>query len=446
VQHNYGASGQVTLRDWLTPRNVLTVGAGYDGSRSTFHQSTQLGYLTPDRGVATLNAFADGVTGGDVDGEPYDNRVGLDGRVNTGSVFAADVVPIGTQWSVTLSARYNRTAIGNTDQITPAAGVGSLTGDHTYGRLNPAAGVTFSPSRRVNVYTGYSEGSRAPTSIELGCADPDTPCKLPNALAGDPPLDQVVTRTVEAGVRGDHGALTWNAGVFHASDKDDILFVASTQTGFGYFKNFGNTRRQGVELGLTARAGRLSGGAGYTWLEATFQSPETLGGTGNSTNDSAVSGGKGLDGTITVQPGDRIPLIPKHLLKAFVDLGVTSKVSVDVDLIAAAGVYARGNENNLSQPDGAIYLGPGTTPPYGIVNLGAHYQVTRWIQLLAQINNLFDHHYYTGSQLGPTGFTGAGSYIARQFPAIAGAFPVQQAAFYAPGAPTTYWIGTRVKF
>src|SRR6185369_5400862 len=105
------------------------------------------------------------------------------------------------------------------------------------------------------------------------------------------------------------------AGLFHASNRDDLLFVASTQTGFGYFKNFGDTRRQGIELGINAHRGRVSGGAGYTWLDATFESTETVDGTGNSTNDAALEGGKGLEGTIDIQPGDRIPLIPRHMLK-----------------------------------------------------------------------------------------------------------------------------------
>lgn len=38
----------------------------------------------------------------------------------------------------------------------------------------------------TNLYVGYSEGSRAATSIELGCADPAARCKLPHAMAGDP--------------------------------------------------------------------------------------------------------------------------------------------------------------------------------------------------------------------------------------------------------------------
>ncbi len=109
-------------------------------------------------------------------------------------------------------------------------------------------------------------------------------------------------------------------------------------------------------------------------------------------------------------------------------------------------MFARGNENNSSQPDGTYYLGPGTTPAYGILNVGAHYQLSKGWQLLAQINNVFDSRYYTASQLQGTGFTSTGNYIARPLPAIGGEFPVVQAAFYAPGAPATYWIGTRIKF
>jgi outer membrane receptor protein involved in Fe transport len=446
AQHNYGLSGQVTWRDWLTARNAITIGAAYDGSRSSFDQSTQLGYLNPDRTLTGLEAFADGVTGGDVDGEPYDNRVQLDGHANTGSFFASDVLPIGAMWHVTLSARFNRTRISNLDRLNPGGGEGSLDGDHVFSRLNPAVGVTFSPSRAINLYAGYSEGSRAPTSIELGCADPGHPCKLPNALAGDPPLTQVVTRTFEAGVRGTQGLVTWNAGFFHAGNRDDLLFVASEQTGFGYFKNFGSTRRQGIELGLSTHKGRVTSGVGYTWLDATFQSSETVDGTGNSTNEAAAAGGKGLEGTIDIEPGDRIPLIPRQTFKAFADIQITSKLSADLDLIAASGVFARGNENNLSQPDGIYYLGVGTTPAYGILNLGARYQLSKWCQVLVQINNVFDKHYYTASQLQGTGFTSTGNYIARPLPAIGGAFPVVQAAFYAPGAPTTYWVGTRVRF
>ena len=90
------------------------------------------------------------MTGGNVDGVPFDTRVDLDGRVHTGSVYATDTLSLGSAWHVTLSGRYNRTPISNRDRITPGGGPGSLDGDSRFGRFNPAAGVTFSPSRGVN--------------------------------------------------------------------------------------------------------------------------------------------------------------------------------------------------------------------------------------------------------------------------------------------------------
>ena len=84
AQHNGGASGQVTHRRAIGGQeNVFTVGAGFDRSTVGFTQSTELGYLNPDRSVTGVGAFGDGgLTGGDADGEPYDTRVDLDGDMH----------------------------------------------------------------------------------------------------------------------------------------------------------------------------------------------------------------------------------------------------------------------------------------------------------------------------------------------------------------------------
>ena len=426
--------------------NQFTAGGGYDRGRAGFLQSTELGYLNPDRSVTGINAFGDGETGGEVDGEPFDTRVDLDGLTQTFSLYVTDTVTLSQKWSVTLSGRYNRTTVNNRDGIEPGGGPTSLDGDHAFSRFNPAAGVTFSPSRALNFYGGYSEGSRAATSTELGCANPDEPCKLPNAMAGDPPLNQVVTRTWEAGARGVHRGVNWSAGLFRSNNHDDILFVLSGQTGFGYFTNFGATRRQGLELGAHSRLGRVTIGAGYTLLSATYESEEAVNGESNSTNDAAEDGEPGLDGSIEIAPGDRIPLIPRHMFKAYADISLGSKLSVTVDLLAVSESFARGNENNSHQPDGIYYLGSGSVPGYSIVNLGAGYRLTAWMQLVAQVTNLFDRSYYTAGQLAPVGFTDTGSFIARPLPAINGEFPVRQGTFYAPGAPLRMWVGARFKF
>ena len=124
---------------------------------------------------------------------------------------------------------------------------------------------------------------------------------------------------------------------------------------------------------------------------ATYESPEMLDGSSNSTNDSALSGSRGMDGVIQILPGNRIPLTPQHTFKAYADVQFTRKISADLNFLAVSSSYARGNENNQSQPDGVYYLGPGASPGYGLVNLGARYQVQKRFQIFAQVNNLFDH-------------------------------------------------------
>lgn len=446
-QHNWGLSGQATWSGRINElRNHLTVGAGHDRSSISFNQTAQLGYINPDKTITGVNAIADGIHAGDVDGEPFDARVQLRGLIHTSSLFATDTLQLNSAVTLTLAGRFNRTVVDNRDRIIPT-GTGSLTGHHDFSRFNPSVGITGSLNPAVTLYASYAEGSRAPTSIELGCADPAQPCKLPNSFAGDPPLKQVVTRTVEAGVRsGAESRVAWNAGWFFAQNNNDILFVSSTATGFGYFKNFGKTRRQGFEAGLRTRVKRFTLGGNYTFLDATYQSSEVVAGAGNSTNDAALAGGKGLEGNIQIKPGNRIPRIPQHMFKAFGDYQATSRLSFDLDFRAVTSSFARGNDNNLSQPDGVYYLGPGVSPGYGVTNLGARYHIIKQLQAFVQINNLFNHKYYTGALIGATGFTDSGNFIARPLPAIGGEFPLAQATFYSPGAPRAVVGGLKLTF
>ena len=104
-----------------------------------------------------------------------------------------------------------------------------LSGDHTFSRVNPSFGFTVTPSDALTFYADYNEASRAPTVIELGCANPATPCGLPNDFASDPDLKQVVARTVELGLRGNlpDQRLVWSADLFRTVNSNDIQFVAT---------------------------------------------------------------------------------------------------------------------------------------------------------------------------------------------------------------------------
>lgn len=447
-QHNDGFNLQLMQDSELAGRhNQLIIGGGFDRSDVEFEQNAELGYLNPDRSVTGLGVLADGVNAGDIDGEPFDARVDLVADTRTWSVFASDTLALTATSHLTLSGRYNKTRIQSRDAINPGGGAGSLDGDHEFNRFNPSMGLTHALANGRSVYAGVNQGSRAPSAIELGCADPASPCKLPNAMAGDPPLKQVVATTMEAGVR-QSGSIGWTLGMYRTDSRDDILFVADDTAGYGYFRNFGKTRRQGFEAGLVTEL--LTGftlGANYNWMDATYRSSEVLNGESNSSNEEAEDGLPGVEGEIEIGSGDRIPLIPRQIVKLFAQWQVLPSLSLSADLMAMEGVFARGNENNAHEPDGVYYLGDGSTAGFSVVNLGADWQPLQDLNVFLQVNNLYDHEYATAAQLGAVGITPANSFQARPFPANAvGERPLQHSTYYAPGAPRTAWLGMRYRF
>lgn len=450
-QRNYGVAAQLSAEPvWAGLQHRLLAGAGFDASRVQFDQSTQFGYVDPDRTITPVTgpgAFADGSQNSE---NAFDARVDLASRSHTTSVFASDTVDLGARTHLTVSGRYNRNSVTNADGITPGGGTGSLDGHYTFRHFNPAVGATFVATPAVTAYAGISQGSRAPTAIELGCADPQSPCKLPNSFAGDPPLKQVVTTTVEAGLRGRVGAglLGWNLGVFRADNRDDLLFVSDNASGYGYFRNFGKTRRQGVEMGLTAKpAQALTLSANLTFLDVTYRSAEVIDGSANSSNDSAAAGFPGTGGTIRIQSGDRIPLLPRRILKLVADWDIGPAWRLGGDLSATSGANARGNENGSHQPDGTYYTGSGRSAGYAVLNLNADYRPTAHWKFFVQVDNLLGRRYDTAAQLGANGFDANGQFHARAFAANPnGDYPVARGTFYAPGAPRTAWAGVRYTF
>jgi outer membrane receptor protein involved in Fe transport len=416
-----------------------------------FTQGTQFGFINADRSVTAVTgpgAFADGTQQSE---NAFDARVDLASRAQTASLYATDTLALNAQTLLTLAGRYNRNTVHLRDALTPGGGSGSLDGNHRFARFNPAVGLVWVVSPGFSGYAGANQGSRAPTAVELGCADPASPCKLPNAFAGDPPLRQVVTTTLEAGLRGlvkdtALGEIAWNVGIFRATNRDDLLFVSDNASGYGYFKNFGQTRRQGIEAGLTLKPDEaLSLGGNLTLLDATYRSAEVVGGAGNSSNSAAQAGLPGTEGTIHIRPGDRIPLLPRGQLKLFAEWEINAQWRLNADWNAATGAPARGNENGQHQADGVFYTGPGRSAGYAVLNLGLEWQPTPHWRVFMQVGNLLDARYSNGAQLGANGFDAQGHYIARPLPAHAGGdYPLVHGTFLAPGAPRTGWLGLRI--
>jgi outer membrane receptor protein involved in Fe transport len=309
---------------------------------------------------------------------------------------------------LTVSGRYNRTRVVLEDLLED-----DLDGDHTFQRFNPALGVTVGAGA-FTFYAGYSEASRAPSPVELTCADEDDPCRLPNAFVADPPLEQVVAKTLEAGVRGEWNGGRWHAGVFRTTNDDDILFVsAGALTNEGFFDNVGETRRDGFEANLLGTAGeRLTWSLDYTSLDATFREDFTV----MSPNHPAA-----VDGEIEVESGDRLPLIPEQLLKAGVRFAFGDAFTLGADVVASSGAYFRGDEGNwLEELDG-----------YSAVNVRAEYRFGQRATLFLAIDNLLDEEYETFGVFGE-----ADEVLGEEF---------EEPFFVGPGAPLAAWIGVRLE-
>lgn len=428
TQSAWGGSLLFTL---VSSRNDFKVGATYDQTSSSFSQTTTLGVFDSTRAV-----FQE---------DPAETENSLDGSTRTWSLLATDTFRILPNLAATGSLRYNYSTVKATDQLNPNPP--NLDANYTYSKLNPAAGLTWSPSSKLNVFGGWSQGNRVPTPIELGCADPANPCTLPAGLASDPYLNQVVARTWEFGARG---LLTqeigWNAALFQTRNTNDILFVG-TSTSAGYFTNYGETQRRGFELGVRGGHPRFRWFFNYSYIDATFQSDACLlsennSSRGTSTACTDVSAGTG-DDLIYVTKGNRIPGIPLHQARFFAEYQILNNWWFGGSVVAFSDQHVRGNENNQHQAgtstdllgDTRTFLGPGTAPGYFVVNLSTRFRPhLRW-EIFARINNLFNRKYYSAGALAENPFA-------------SGAFQTNsddwtRETFYAPGTPVWGVVGVR---
>lgn len=408
TQQSFGLALQDVFNHRVFGRdNQLTGGVSYDYGNAHYQADSELGALTADRGVA----------GGGVLLE--ESHVRLNTETDHYGVFLTDTLSLTDKLDVTVAGRYNLSHLYLKDQYGD-----ELNGSHSFNRINPAAGLTYAFMPELTFYGNYSESSRVPTPMELSCANPEAPCKLPNAFVSDPPLQQVVANSWESGFRGHlgnllDGHLDWNAGFFYVINDDDIIFQAD-RTGAnsrGYFANVGKTQRQGAELGLSGDFyQRWRWSANYSFIDATYQ-------TGFASLSPAHPLADEDNGTINVRPGHKIPGIPSHQFKVSSDFDIVPQWTLGFDMNYNSSQFLRGDEANLTAK----------LPAFVIFNLRSEYRFNQHVTLFGRVNNLFDREYAnfgtwaeTGDVLEDVGIDDRSS------------------RFVGVGAPRAAWIGLRL--
>ncbi|MCU9953962.1 TonB-dependent receptor [Burkholderia sp. BKH01] len=404
VTDSYGGSLQLTLLGKLGGMsNQLIAGVAADVANSSYVASSQDAYFTDTRAAIGVGDFV--------------QRTNAKTRNANLGVYLSDALSLTPHWTLTLSGRYDwsKSQIGDESGSQPL-----LDGNHTFSRFNPAVGLNWNPVAGFTAYATYNEGMRSPTAIELACADPAAPCSLPNDFIADPALKPVISKTFEVGARGRIGAATtWSAAAYRTTLTDDIQFISSPASAQGYFRNVGDTRRQGIELAGRTQLGPVGVGLSYTYVDATYRSSWTEHSPANSAADA--------NGNVAVKAGDRIPGIPAHTVKLRLDYAATHAWNIGANVTWRNGVFARGDENNQDAN--------GRIAGYVLVDLDMRYRITKRFEVFASVTNLFDKRYASFGVLGQNFFNGPNH-------TFDGANPVNE-QFVGPGAPRGAWVGVR---
>jgi outer membrane receptor protein involved in Fe transport len=407
----YGVSGQATNAGVLLGLgNHGVAGVSFDGAATGFSAISYIGGLTP-----VTRVF---VGPGVVIDEPGQNTPVRVSVIDANeAAFVTDTLDVGSRLSVTAAGRYNLVQVNLRDRLG-----GDLSGDHRYGRFNPAVGASFRAAPWLTGYAGYSQANRAPTPAELSCAGPNQSCSLANFFVGDPNLKQVVAHTVEAGLRGRWdggwgGAFSYSLGLYRTDLGDDIVFINSVTLGRAFFTNIGATRRQGLDADLTYKAARWSAYVAYSHTDAAFRSGFVESAGGNPAADA--------NGDITIRPGDRLPGAPADQVKLGLRLEPTRRLSLGAAAVARGASYLVGDEANLTPP----------LPGFFVVNLDASYRLTPRLQLFVRVENATDARYFTFGGFSPTSAV-----------FLAQAPGASDPRSYSPSAPIGVLSGVRLTF
>ena len=403
--------GVATNLTKLLDNHQITLGATLERSNMSYGASQAAEcYLNPStREVSTSTGCDSELT-----------TAGVTGTSTAFGTYLADTYKLSGKTFVTVAGRFNQTTVANTLTSYDDAGAseGSESESFTYRKFNPSFGMTHQLGAQLSVFGNWAQSNRAPTVLELGCADPDEPCALPTGLQADPYLSQVTSQTLEAGMRwkNDHD-YNLSISAYRTINYDDIIFIA-VDTANGYFDNFAKTQYLGVDINANKSWGAWNLSTTYSYLEATYESSASL---------------LGAERMMSITPGMRMAGIPLHKLKMHLDWSANENWNFGSTVIASSSIVTQGNEDGYIDTG---VSGDAKVNGYALFNLNATYKAQKGFEIFGKINNVFNKSYETYAMMAANSLTTTGD------------SPDEQtlSKFVAPGAPRTYMAGLRYKF
>ena len=263
---------------------------------------------------------------------------------------------------LTLGARYDHLRLRIRDRF----GDGAASGRETFDEFSVSIGPAYQLHRNHRLYANVSTAFESPTFTEF--YDPTEPGEV-----FDSGLEPQQALNTELGVKGVLGQQTrYDLAVFRVSTDDEIVQFAD---GPDRFRNAGETRRDGIELGIEHfLSERFTVTGAYTWSDFRFRDYQ--------------------DDLEEVNYRDnRLPGLPEHNLFAELAWQEPGGSFVALDTLIVSNVYA--DDANDERVSG-----------YGVVNLrsGVTQQIgDREMEWFWGLNNLLDREYSANVRVNATG-------------------------------------------
>jgi outer membrane receptor protein involved in Fe transport len=279
-------------------------------------------------------------------------------KEDVAGIFLTDSFHLFESLVVNGGFRYDWDRLDFTDEIVP-----TLSGNKTYHRVSPKAGLVYTPIKTLSFSFSYSEGVRIPTVDELFAQGP---------FGSNPELKAMTSRNFELGARAQ--LLDWldaSLALFYTPVRDEILFIVTDPIFFfGRNENIARTLRRGIELSLKARYQKwLDVFLNYTAMKATFETDVLL-----------FSG--------QVRKGDELPLVPRHR----VGVGVNT-YPIEGLTVSLFGNYVGAQFMQSDEPNQAKKVAD-----YFVLNSRIAYQWKQWTGYV-NFNNLTNRRYSTSGIL-----------------------------------------------
>lgn len=272
--------------------------------------------------------------------------------------FAQETFDLTPEITLTGAVRYDSTSITFQDLLVPANN-----GSQWFGRWTPRAGVTYTPWPILSLYFNYGQGFRVPTTDDLFAFPPSS----------NPNLKPVTSHTYEVGVRARPlGWLDLRGDLFLTNVQDEIVFVpqpTSLCPFCGQLQNSPQTRRQGLELEITARpVDSVDLVLTYAYTDARYSADAS-----------------GVPGVPRILKGDRVPLVPFNRLTGTITYRPIQGLQLSLDGLYVTQQVLLNNETNQT----AFRV-----QDYYVLNARAAY-TWKFLTAFVRVNNLTNNTYQT---------------------------------------------------